>query len=86
MLLSDAGAARGHYDLLRLLDTVAFFKAVRAYSTQYVWLNPLPRRYWLRSTAAQIARHIPMFPMDRTGMYHAVNVLRGHTYRIERPI
>jgi uncharacterized protein len=88
VLLSDAGAARGRYDLLRLLDTVAFLKALRTYTDHYVWLNPLPRRYWETpaTTAAQIARHVPMFPLDREGLYRAVNVLRGQPYMIERPL
>ena len=88
VLLSDAGAARGRYDLLRLLDTIAFLKALRAYTDRYVWLNPLPRRYWetTTTTAAQIARHVPMFPLDREGLYRAVNVLRGQPCMIERPL
>lgn len=86
VLISDAGAARGRYDVVRLLDTVAFFKALRVYTAQYVWLNPLPRKYWGNNTASQIARHLPMFPLDREGSHRAVNVLRGQPYLIERPI
>jgi hypothetical protein len=86
VLLSDAGAARKHYSVSRLLDTVAFVKALRNHTTQYVWLNPLPRHYWQDSTAAQIARHVPMFPLDRQGMYQAVNTLRGHPSVVERPV
>ena len=86
VLLSDAGAARGRYDTLRLLDTLAFLKALRAHTPHIAWLNPLPRRYWANSTAAQIARHVPMFPLDRAGVYHAVNVLRGQPYDPERPL
>lgn len=91
VVASDAGAARGRYDILRLLDTVAFLKALRVYTQQVVWLNPLPtvyegRKYWANSTAAQIARHVPMFPLDHAGMYQAVNVLRGQPAAIERPL
>jgi hypothetical protein len=86
VLLSDAGAARGTFDALRLLDTAAFLKALRTHTPRFVWLNPLPRRYWVRSTCAQIARHVPMFPLDRDGIHHAVNVLRGQVYPIERPL
>ncbi len=86
VLLGDAGAAKGQYDIYRLLDTLAFMKALKKYSTRYVWLNPLPRKYWNNSTAAQIARHVPMFALDRPGMYQAVNVLRGQPYMIEKPI
>ena len=86
VLLSDAGAARGYYDLVRLLNTVAFLKALRIYTTRYVWLNPLPRARWANSTAAEIARHAPMFPLDQAGMYRAVNVLRGQPFPMERPL
>lgn len=86
VLISDAGAARGRYDVVRLLDTVAFFKALRVYTGQYVWLNPLPSNRWSNNTAAQIARHLPMFPLDREGIYRAVNVLRGQPYLVERAI
>jgi hypothetical protein len=86
VLISDAGAAHGRYDIVRLLNTVAFLKALRACTAQYVWLNPLPRNRWKNNTATQIARHAPMFPLDREGIYRAVNVLRGQPYLIERPI
>ena len=86
VIISDAGAARGRYRVSRLLDAIAFFKALRTYTTHYVWLNPLPKRYWAKSTAAYIARHIPMFPLDQEGIYKAVNVLRGQQHTIEKPL
>jgi hypothetical protein len=86
VIISDAGAARGRYDVPRLLNTVAFLKALRRYTSSYVWMNPLPGDYWKRSTAAQIARHAVMLPLDSEGMYRAVNVLRGQPYVIERPL
>ena len=51
-----------------------------------VWLNPLPADTWAGSTAGELARHVPMFPMDRLGMYRAVDVLRGHPIALERPL
>lgn len=86
VLLSDAGAARNRYRISRLLDTIAFMKALRSYTSCYVWLNPLPKRYWLNNTASQIARHVPMFPLEREGIQQAVNVLRGQQYMIEKPL
>jgi uncharacterized protein with von Willebrand factor type A (vWA) domain len=86
VILSDGGAARGRYDLLRLLDTVAFLKGVQDWSDRVVWLNPLPAEAWKGSTAAQIARHVPMFSMDRDGMHRAVNVLRGQPSAVEKPL
>ncbi|MFC9356447.1 VWA domain-containing protein [Rhodococcus sp. NPDC057014] len=86
VIVSDGGAARGRYDLLRLLDTVAFLKGVQEWSSGVVWLNPLPCEVWKGTTAAQIARHVPTFFMDHVGMHQAVNVLRGHPMRLERPL
>lgn len=86
VVVSDGGAAHERYDVTRLHDTVAFFKALRRITTRYVWLNPLPVAQWSRTTAEQIARHVPMFPMDRMGMYAAVNLLHGRPPSIERPL
>jgi hypothetical protein len=86
VVISDAGAVRKYYNVVRLLDTISFIKALRAYTLNYVWLNPLPKSYWKDNTAAQIARHVPMFPLNREGIQQAVNVLRGHQYIIEKPL
>jgi uncharacterized protein with von Willebrand factor type A (vWA) domain len=86
VIVSDAGAARGKYDLLRLLDTVAFLKGLKSFTGRMVWLNPLPSEAWAPSSAAEIARHVPMFEMDQDGMHRAVNVLRGQPYTVEKPI
>jgi hypothetical protein len=86
VMISDAGAVRKFYNVVRLLDTISFIKALRAYTLNYVWLNPLPKSYWKDNTAAQIARHVPMFPLNREGIQQAVNVLRGHQYIIEKPL
>lgn len=86
VIVSDAGAARGYYNTSRLLDTIAFLKTLRTYTSYVVWLNPLPDERWKKSTAEQIARYVPMFLLARTGLYHAVNVLRGQPAAIERPL
>jgi uncharacterized protein len=86
VILSDAGAARRQYRVSRLLDTIACMKAIRTYSPNYVWLNPLAKDYWRNNTAGQIARHIPMFPLEREGIERAVNVLRGHPHMMEQSI
>jgi uncharacterized protein len=88
VIISDAGAARNDYRVSRLLETIAFMKALRTYTPRYVWLNPLAKVYWWgkNNTAGQIARHIPMFSLDREGMERSVNVLRGQEYPIEKSI
>lgn len=86
VIISDAGAAKEHDDILRVLDTVAFMKAVKTHTPRYVWLNPLPQASWAHSSASQIARYAPMFALDRSGLYQAVNVLRGQPHVVEQPL
>lgn len=86
LLVGDAGAARGRYDVLRLLDTVAFLKALRLRTSRYVLLNPCPMSRWAPSTAGQVARHAPMLPLDRRGLERAVETLRGRPIDVERPV
>ena len=86
ILVSDAGAARSSYSQLRLLNTLAFLKALSSYTKQYVWINPLPKRYWFNTTAGELARHTPMFPLDLHNLYRAIELLRGRHHTIERPL
>lgn len=86
VIVSDAGAARKTFDIKRLLNTIAFLKALSTYTKQYVWLNPCPKDYWTKTTAGEIARHTLMFPLNHDGIYNAVNALRGQIYPVERPI
>ncbi len=85
-IISDAGAARGRLDTLRLLDTLALIKALRGQLAAIAWLNPAPPARWPSSTAGQIARHVAMFPLTKAGMYRAVDVLRGRPAKVERPL
>src|SRR4029077_1641016 len=77
LVISDAGAARRQFDMTRLLDSVALIKALRAHSAGVPWLNPVPKDWWSRTTAGQMARYVPMFALNRPGLYQAVDVLRG---------
>ena len=86
VIVSDAGAARGNYETARLVDTVAFLRAFYAHTSFVVWLNPLPKERWQHSSADQIARFVPMFPVSREGLYKAVNVLRGQAVDLEYPL
>jgi uncharacterized protein with von Willebrand factor type A (vWA) domain len=86
LVISDAGAARRQFDIARLADTIALVKALRAGSAGVAWLNPVPRDRWPRTTAVQVARHVPMFPFTRQGLYQAVDALRGRPVLVERPV
>ena len=85
-VFSDGGATRGGLDTGRLLDTVAFLLALRRRGALVAWLNPLSPARWTGTTAGQTARHVPMFPLTRDGMYRAVDVLRGRPLWTERPL
>jgi uncharacterized protein len=86
VIISDGGAARSRFDMVRLVDTLASLKGLLQRSARLVWLNPLQPSAWGRGTARQIARHVPMFPMDRDGMHRAVNVLRGQPFALDQPL
>lgn len=85
LVISDAGAARWQFDIVRLHDTVGLLKLLRAGTGQMAWLNPVPADRWGRTTAGQVARYIPMFPFSRRGLYQAVDTLRGLA-RVERAL
>jgi uncharacterized protein with von Willebrand factor type A (vWA) domain len=86
MIVSDAGAARSRTQVSRFLDTLIFVKGLRSEVRSVVWLNPVPQALWKGSNAELLARHIPMFRLDRMGLERAVNVLRGQPARLERPL
>lgn len=80
LIISDAGAARGYYDGMRVTDTKAFLQTLSTYTYLYTWLNPMPQTRWRATTAEDIAYMVPMFPLDREGLNDAVNILRGHSF------
>jgi hypothetical protein len=86
LVISDAGAARRQFDMVRSLDTVALLKALRARSGGVAWLNPVPADRWRETTAGQVARYVPMFPFTRQGLYRAVDALRGRPVAVERAL
>ncbi|MEU8819386.1 VWA domain-containing protein [Actinoplanes sp. NPDC048796] len=86
VIVSDAGAQRGSLVATRIFDAVALGLAVNARRARVCWLNPLATDRWAETSAAQIARHIPMFPLDRDGMYAAVDVLRGRPVSVAAPL
>ncbi len=83
LIISDAGAARGYYDKMRVVETKAFLQNLNTYTYLYAWLNPMPQNRWLATTAEDIACMVPMFPLDREGLNDTVNILRGHPFPAE---
>jgi len=77
LIVSDAGAARGNFDSERVKCTQEFVEQLRQVVRYYAWLNPMPHTRWSGTTAAEIARLLPMFEMSRHGLDAAVDALRG---------
>ena len=77
LVISDAGAARGHLDSGRVSQTGFFLQKLAQYVRRFAWINPLPNPRWANTTAGEIARLVPMFDMSRRGLDDAINTLRG---------
>lgn len=85
LIVSDAGAARGHYNPERVKYTRKFIEQLQQSVNYYAWLNPMPNDSWQYTTAAEIARFAPMFEMSREGLSAAINTLRGRYVYWEHP-
>lgn len=86
LVISDGGAARGNLDVGRLLDAVALLKAVGPAASGTGWLNPVAAQRWAGTTAEAIARHVPMYPFTRQGLYAVIDALRGRPAPVARPL
>lgn len=84
LIVSDAGAARGHRSLKRIQATTETLFHLKRYTNLIAWLNPMPQERWPGSSAQIIAHLIPMYQMDLDGFNNAIDVVRGqpfHHYR-----
>lgn len=77
LIFSDAGAARGSLNSERIEFTEAFLKQLKQHVRYVAWLNPIPKKRWLGTTAGEIAGLVPMFEATREGLDSAINALRG---------
>lgn len=77
LIVSDAGAARGNFDLERVERTRTFIQQLKQSVRRYAWLNPMPNTRWPGTTAGEIARLVPMFEMSRRGLDAAISALQG---------
>ncbi len=79
LVVGDAGAARGHYDSIRLGATREFLEILSQYTYLYGWLNPVPKARWIGTTAWHVSQMVPMFHLDWEGLNDVVNILRGQS-------
>ena len=77
LIISDAGAARGSFDKIRVDRTQIWIEQLQQSAKYVAWLNPMPSASWQHTTAGEIAQMLPMFAMSRTGMNSAISILRG---------
>ena len=85
LIVSDAGAARGNYNPVRVKDTHEFIKRLQQSVNCYAWLNTMPNDSWEYTTAGEIARFVPMFEMSRGRFSAAIHTLRGRYIYWEHP-
>jgi uncharacterized protein len=76
LLVSDAGAAQGHFERERVRQTGQALDLLRSTGIACVWLNPMPRHRWERTSAEDIAQMVPMYQLDADGMLAALVSLR----------
>ncbi|MEH2253537.1 hypothetical protein [Nostoc sp.] len=86
LVFSDAGAARGGLNSERIELTEAFLKQLKQHVRYVAWLNPMPRKRWLGTTAGEIAGLVPMFEATREGLDSAINALRGRHQQFVEPL
>jgi uncharacterized protein len=79
LIVSDAGAARGHFSPDRVSQTLAFLDRVSEDLRPIVWLNPMPRFRWDKTSAASLERQsrIVTLPLEKETLIRAVDLLRG---------
>ena len=75
VILSDAGAARGFYNQVRIEQMRRMVTLLDQCRT--VWLNPMPRDRWWATSAAAIATDVPMYALDEVEMGTAIKNLNG---------
>jgi len=63
LIYSDAGAARGGNSDGRFKPTLRFLLHLKKAAHQVVWLNPLPKERWNKTTAKRISRFVDMFSL-----------------------
>ncbi|MBN3896317.1 MAG: hypothetical protein HWQ41_13930 [Nostoc sp. NOS(2021)] len=86
LIFSDAGAARGGLNSERIELTKVFLKQLKQHVRYVAWLNPIPKKRWLSTTAGEIAGLVPMFEATREGLDSAINALRGRHQQFAEPL
>jgi hypothetical protein len=77
LIISDAGAGRGYRRRERVDETLQFLLQLQTHTQHIGWLNPMPEKRWVGSSANIIAHLVPMFEINPSGFSRAINLLQG---------
>ena len=73
LIISDAGAARGSWDSMRILDSRDFARTLMRKGIAQLWLNPMRRDWWKDSSAAKISTMVPkMLSMHQSDLRETI--------------
>ncbi|MFN8672354.1 MAG: hypothetical protein U0457_09810 [Candidatus Sericytochromatia bacterium] len=75
-IISDAGASNSNYNILRILSSISYFKFLKKYSDNVLWLNPIPKEDWEYSTASYLSESVPMITLDSDSLFSSIKKLR----------
>ena len=76
LILTDAGAARGSWDSMRILDSRDFARSLMRKGIAQLWLNPMRRNWWKDSSAAKISTMVPkMLSMHQSDIREAIQYI-----------
>lgn len=90
LIYSDAGAAAGGNSDGRFKPTLRFLLQLKKVAHQIVWLNPLPKERWNKTTAKRISRFMDMYSLaDSTegnekahrNLQKAIHTLKGKQHK-----
>ena len=77
LIISDAGASGGNYNMKRIEATEVFLTELYQHTLKVAWLNPMPEDRWDSSSAYIIRELCDMFEATPTGLQKAMPILRG---------
>ena len=77
LIVSDAGAARGYRRIERIQATTETLFDIQEYTNSIAWLNPMPKKRWLRTSASILSQIVPMYPLNKEGLNQAIATVQG---------
>jgi hypothetical protein len=76
IIISDAGAARGHFSEERIQATNEFLEKLPKQGKSTIWLNPMPQQRWKYNSAQAIASNTNMFELELNAIQQATKQLQ----------